>query len=157
MDQVTRGPSGRRFPTLWICHLEETMALPHVAVTADFTYLEGWWVRERSWQEVPLRDVLDRTGLEPAAWYVAVYAADHNGEHKVLLDRDQALALTSILALAKDGNPLSHGHGVPLRLQVAGADCFVQVKWLMRMEALVEPVAETGRKIALDRLQKLKG
>jgi DMSO/TMAO reductase YedYZ molybdopterin-dependent catalytic subunit len=136
--------------------LEQLQELPHVTVTGDFTCLEGWVVRDRSWQGVPLAAVLERAGLLPEVRYVAVYAADHDGEYNVLLGREQALAPTSLLAFQKDGKPLSHGHGAPVRLQVPGADCFTQVKWVVRLEARTEPVAARGKEIALERLRQMQ-
>ncbi len=136
--------------------LEEIKAFPSVTVTSDFHCLEGWVVRDKSWQGISLAAVLQRAGLEPAARYVAVYAADHDGEYSVLLDREQALDPTSVLALAKDGKFLSHGHGAPLRLQIPGAECFTQVKWVVRLEARTEAMEAKGPGIALARLQELK-
>lgn len=132
-------------------------ALPQITVTADFHCLEGWVARDRSWQGVPLATVLEQAGLHADARYVAVYAADHEGTYNVVLDREQALVPTALLALARQGQPLSHAHGAPVRLQITGADCFVQVKWVQRLVALQEPVPARGREIALGRLQRGRG
>lgn len=129
--------------------LPELRRLPNVTVTDDFHCLEGWVVRDNAWQGVPLAAVLQ---LLPEARYVAAYGADHAGNYSVLLSREQALAPTTILAVARGGEPLTHAHGAPLRLHVPGADCFVQVKWTNRLVALTEPIAATGRAIALGRL-----
>lgn len=129
-------------------------AMPQITVTADFHCLEGWVVRDRSWHGVPLAAVLEQAGLHADARYLAVYAVDHGGAYNVVLDREQALAPMALLALARQGQPLTHIHGAPVRLQVPGADCFVQVKWVSRLVALREPVPARGREIALGRLQR---
>lgn len=129
-------------------------ALPPVTVTADFRCLEGWVVRERSWHGVQLAVLLARAGLGPGARFIAARAADHDGRYSVLLTREQALAPSAIVAWAREGRPLEHAHGAPLRLHVPGADCFAQVKWLTQIIALTHEVPAEGPTIALARIGK---
>lgn len=136
--------------------LDDLRAFPQQTVTADFSCLEGWVAENRTWQGVSLRSVLERACLLPEARYVVAYAADYQGEYNVLLSREEALAPTALLALGREGLPLTHDHGAPVRLQVPGVDCFTQAKWVLRIEALLEPVPVKGPEIALDRLKRLK-
>lgn len=129
-------------------------ALPTTTVTADFHCLEGWVVRDRTWQGVSLGTILALAGLEPDARFVAVWGADHAGRYNILLTREQVLAPTSILAWAKDGNALDHAQGAPFRLYVPDTECFIQVKWVHRLAALRAPIAAEGERIAVNRLQQ---
>lgn len=129
---------------------EEIQALPQVAVTDDFRCLEGWVVPDNHWRGVALGEVLRRAGLKPEASYILA----RSGRYTALITREQAENPASVLAHSRNGRPLTRAHGAPLRLNVPGADCFVQIKWVERLTALGEPVEPTGPAIALGRLKK---
>jgi len=127
---------------------DDLQAMPQVAVTDDFRCLEGWVVPDNHWRGVALAAVLWRAGLQPAARFVLAGA----GDYTALLTREQAENPAAVLAHSRNGQALTHAHGAPLRLNVPGADCFVQVKWVERLTALVEPVEPSGPDIAMERL-----
>lgn len=129
---------------------DDLAALPPLAVTDDFKCLEGWVVPDNHWLGVALTAVLRRAGIRPSARYILASA----GEYTALLTREQAEHPAAVLAHSRNGQPLAHSHGAPLRLNVPGADCFVQVKWVERLTALIDAVAPTGPDIALGRLGK---
>jgi len=96
------------------------------------------------WTGVPLRAVLDRAGVKPAARAFVFFGADHGPEDvdfrgtisKVeqqfgrSLNREQALAGEPFLAYALNGEPLTKHQGAPLRLLVPGWYGVANVKWL---------------------------
>ena len=96
------------------------------------------------WTGVPLRVVLDRAGVKPAARAFVFFGADHGPEDvdfrgtisKVeqqfgrSLNREQALAGEPFLAYALNGEPLTKHQGAPLRLLVPGWYGVANVKWL---------------------------
>jgi DMSO/TMAO reductase YedYZ molybdopterin-dependent catalytic subunit len=100
------------------------------------------------WQGVPLRAVLERAGVRPAAREFVFFGADH-GEAEVefrgrtypvdqhygrSLQRDQALADEPLLAYSLNGEPLSVHQGRPLRLLVPGWYGAPNVKWLSEIQ-----------------------
>lgn len=105
------------------------------------------------WTGVPLRAVLERAGLQPAAREIVFFGAD-GGEEEVefrsqkfklfqqyarSLSRDQALAAEPFVALALNGEPLTRHQGAPLRLIVPGWYGVANVKWLVQIHAQEDP------------------
>lgn len=96
------------------------------------------------WTGVPLRTVLDRAGVSPAAREFVFFGADKGSEevefrtqkHTVeqqygrSLPRDKALSPEPFLAHALNGEPLTVHQGAPLRLIVPGWYGAPNVKWL---------------------------
>ncbi len=101
------------------------------------------------WTGVPLRAVLDRAGLAPAAREIVFFGADRGEEevefrtqkYKVeqqygrSLARDVALSPEPFLAYALNGSPLTRHQGSPLRLIVPGWYGAPNVKWLSEIHA----------------------
>lgn len=84
----------------------------------------GWWSEQR-WSGVSLADVLARCGMSEGATGVEVISLTG---HRWTFDRsdaDQALLATHV-----DGEPLSPGHGYPLRLVAPGLRGFLWIKWV---------------------------
>jgi DMSO/TMAO reductase YedYZ molybdopterin-dependent catalytic subunit len=96
------------------------------------------------WTGVPLRTVLDATGLDPSAVELVFTGADHGIERGVEQDYqrsltvDQALGAEVLLAYEMNGAPLPPQHGYPLRLVVPGWYGMAHVKWLVGIEAVAE-------------------
>ena len=99
------------------------------------------------WTGVPLRAVLDETGVRAAAREVVFFGADH-GEEDVdfrgrvtkvdqqfgrSLTRERALSSEVLLAWALNGEPLTRHQGFPLRLVVPGWYGVANVKWLSQV------------------------
>jgi DMSO/TMAO reductase YedYZ molybdopterin-dependent catalytic subunit len=96
------------------------------------------------WTGVPLKAVLDRAGVKPAAREFVFFGADHGDEEvdfrgtvtKVdqqfgrSLWRDKALSPEILLAHTMNGEPLTKHQGFPLRLLVPGWYGVANVKWL---------------------------
>ncbi|HET6880526.1 MAG TPA: sulfite oxidase [Pirellulales bacterium] len=101
-------------------------------------------VGHAEWTGVPLRDVLEESGLEPRAREVLCQGADVGTEpdhpepmhFERGLPLEKALHPDTLLALRMNGEPLEPDHGFPLRLFVPGWYGVASVKWLDRIEVL---------------------
>jgi len=96
------------------------------------------------WSGVPLKTVLDSTGVKASAREFVFFGADHGEEEiewrtqKFKLDqqfgrsltREKALSTEPFLAWGLNGEPLSKHQGSPLRLIVPGWYGVANVKWL---------------------------
>jgi DMSO/TMAO reductase YedYZ molybdopterin-dependent catalytic subunit len=91
----------------------------------------GGWYAELDWRGVPLAAVLEQAGLEDGAESVSVESVTGYARRFSL---DQARGL--LLATHVSGEPLSHGHGFPLRLVVPDQRGFDWVKWIVRIRVL---------------------
>ena len=88
----------------------------------------GWW-SEQVWSGVSMLDVLRSAGLPRAASQIAVESL--TGHRIVLSPSDLEHAL---LATHVGGEPISAGHGYPVRLVVPGRRGYHWVKWVGRIE-----------------------
>ncbi|HLH29587.1 MAG TPA: sulfite oxidase [Terriglobia bacterium] len=104
------------------------------------------------WTGVPLKTVLDASGVKPAAREIVFFGADH-GEEEVefrtqkfkvdyffgrSLPREKAMSADPFLAYALNGEPLTRFQGAPLRLIVPGWYGVSNVKWLSQIHAQEE-------------------
>jgi DMSO/TMAO reductase YedYZ molybdopterin-dependent catalytic subunit len=104
------------------------------------------------WTGVPLKTVLDSTGVKAAAREFVFFGADHGEEEiewrtqKFKLDqqygrsltREKALSSEPLLAYALNGEPLTRHQGSPLRLLVPGWYGMANVKWLAHVHVQEE-------------------
>jgi hypothetical protein len=84
----------------------------------------GWW-SEQLWSGVSLIDVLARCGMTEAATRVEVISLTG---HRWTFDRSEAER--ALLATHVGGEPLSAGHGYPLRLVAPSLRGFLWIKWV---------------------------
>jgi DMSO/TMAO reductase YedYZ molybdopterin-dependent catalytic subunit len=99
------------------------------------------------WTGVPLKTVLDSTGVKASAREFVFFGAD-KGEEEVewrtqkykidvpfgrSLSRERALAPEPFLAWALNGEPLTKHQGAPLRLMMPGWYGVANVKWLSQI------------------------
>ena len=96
------------------------------------------------WTGVPLRLVLEKSGVKPDAKEVLLEGLDTGREadhpEPLVFARSlplaKALERDTLLATKMNGEPLEPIHGYPLRLIVPGWYGVASVKWLGRIEAL---------------------
>src|SRR3954470_6751922 len=104
------------------------------------------------WTGVPLKTVLDSTGVKASAREFVFYGADHGPEDAEFrtqkysveyqfgrsLSREKAMSADPFLAYALNGEPLTKHQGAPLRLIVPGWYGVANVKWLSQIHAQEE-------------------
>jgi DMSO/TMAO reductase YedYZ molybdopterin-dependent catalytic subunit len=122
--------------------------LPKVSLTEDFRCLEGWIVRDITWQGVRVSSILKLSELKPEAKGIMF----SSGDYSTVLQTGKALEDTTILASAKSGKILDDYHGGPVRLVFQGHECYESVKSVDRIMALESYEEGTARNIALARL-----
>ena len=104
-------------------------------------------VSTAEWTGVPLLEILDRAGVQPAAQEVLFRGADGgkvDGRSDAIrfersLRLDDARSDDALLAYAMNGEPLPIQHGFPLRLIVPRWYAVASVKWLTEIELIERP------------------
>jgi DMSO/TMAO reductase YedYZ molybdopterin-dependent catalytic subunit len=102
----------------------DILALPRREASVALDCTGGWWT-EQVWSGVSLTDVLARTGMSEAVTRVEVISLTG---HRWTFDRSEAER--AILATHVGGEPLSAGHGYPLRLVAPNLRGFLWIKWV---------------------------
>ena len=112
---------------------DELMAMPQVAEAVTLSCVSnevgGDLVGNALWQGVPLRQLLDRAGVQPGATQIVGRSVDGFtvGFPTAALDDGR----TALVAVGMNGEPLPKLHGFPARLVVAGLYGYVSAtKWL---------------------------
>ena len=103
----------------------EPLARDRVTATLDCT---GGWYSAQIWQGISVARLLDRAGVKANARSVSVEAVSGYGRR---FSVEQARGY--VLATQVAGQPLSHGHGFPLRLVAVDHRGFDWVKWVTRI------------------------
>ncbi len=88
------------------------------------------WTAIAQWTGVPLRSLLEATGIRPSARFVQFYSYDSWADGIDMLD---ALHPQTILAYGMNGRDLPIGHGAPLRLRVETQLGYKSMKFLRRI------------------------
>lgn len=117
---------------------DELLTLPSVEHTVTLqcvsNEVNGNLVGNAVWQGVPLGELLDRAGVDPA---VATQVVGHSVDRFTAGFPTAAVydGRTALVAYAMNGAPLPFEHGFPARLVVAGLYGYVSAtKWLERIE-----------------------
>lgn len=117
--------------------LAQIRAIPARTQITRHDCVEGWSAIGK-WTGLPLKLALDRAGVLPAARYVVFHCADDfdGTPYYESIDLIDACHPQTILAWGLNDQPLSIGHGAPLRLRVERQLGYKQAKYVMRVEAL---------------------
>jgi DMSO/TMAO reductase YedYZ molybdopterin-dependent catalytic subunit len=120
--------------------LQDLQRLPQRTQITRHDCVEGWSAIGK-WQGVPLSVVLNRASLLPEARFAVFHCADMyehaldgTGQYYESIDLIDALHPQTILAHRLNDEPLSIGHGAPLRLRVERQLGYKQAKYVMRIE-----------------------
>ena len=103
-------------------------ALPSHSTTAVLDCTSGWWT-EQVWTGYRFGDVVRAAGVENGVTEVAAVSVTGHRCAFPIADLEQALLVTHV-----GDEPLSPGHGYPVRLAVPGRRGYQWVKWLDRIE-----------------------
>jgi DMSO/TMAO reductase YedYZ molybdopterin-dependent catalytic subunit/thiosulfate reductase cytochrome b subunit len=116
--------------------LEDLRALPrHEQITQHFC-IQGWSGIAK-WGGVSMSTILDLVEPEPDARWVVFYSLGDGPDGGLYYDAhpiEQQRAPLTMLAFEMNGEPLTYGHGAPLRLRNVFQLGFMQVKWLAVIE-----------------------
>jgi DMSO/TMAO reductase YedYZ molybdopterin-dependent catalytic subunit len=93
----------------------------------------GPLISTATWTGAPLARVLERSGLDPNAATVVFHGSDGYTDSLPLA---KAIAPTTMLVWAMNGEPLPRRHGFPARVIVPGRYGIKNVKWLERVEVI---------------------
>jgi DMSO/TMAO reductase YedYZ molybdopterin-dependent catalytic subunit len=95
--------------------IEEIKALPKTEIVYDFKCVEGW-DQIQHWAGVKFSDFIQHFQLEEQAKKNYVGLETPDGKYYVGLDRESAFHPQTILAYEMNDQPVTDGHGAPLRL-----------------------------------------
>ena len=127
--------------------LAQMRTAPQRRQTTRHDCVEGWSAIGE-WTGVPLGLLLKTAQLSSNARYMVFHCADTtDGEaYYESIDLVDAFHPQTILAHTLNGEPLSVGHGAPLRLRVERQLGYKQAKYVMRVEAVASLDAIYGGK-----------
>jgi DMSO/TMAO reductase YedYZ molybdopterin-dependent catalytic subunit len=106
--------------------LADIRSLPKVVQNTRHVCIEGWSVIG-NFGGVRISDFLKMIGADPKARFVEVECGDDYYES---IDIESAMHPQSLLCYEMYGQPLSRGHGAPLRLQMPTKLGYKQAKYL---------------------------
>ncbi len=113
-DELTEMPSREQYVTLECISNE----------------IGGPLISNALWRGVPLRDVLERGGLQGGVHDISFEAWDGYSESITL---DRAMGEEVLVAYEMNGEPLPTNHGFPARLLIPGFFGLKSVKWLTKI------------------------
>ncbi len=115
--------------------LDALKAMPQRSQITRHDCVEGWSAIGK-WQGPKLGDILAHAGLLPAARYAVFHCADvlSGKPYYESIDLVDAFHPQTILAWRMNDQPLTEGHGAPLRLRVERQLGYKQAKYIMRIE-----------------------
>jgi len=111
----------------------------HEQITQHFC-IQGW-SGVAKWGGVSMSTILDLVIPDPRAKWVVFYSLGEGADGGTYYDAhpiDQMRSELAMLAYDMNGEPLSFGHGAPLRLRNEIELGFKQVKWIKGIEFVVE-------------------
>jgi Oxidoreductase molybdopterin binding domain len=111
--------------------LEELEGQDELVATLDCT---GGFYSEQRWRGVRVGRLVDRAEARDDAQHIRVVSVTGYRWSFSLGDAREMLLATRV-----GGEPLSHGHGAPVRLVAPGRRGFQWVKWVTRLELRSEP------------------
>lgn len=125
--------------------LAELRALPHHEQITQHFCIQGW-SGVAKWGGVSMQTVMDLVRPSAAAQWVVFYSIADGPDGGIYYDVhpiEQMGNHLTMLAYDMNGEPLSYGHGAPLRLRNEVQLGFKQVKWIKGIE-FVEHYSEVG-------------
>ncbi len=93
----------------------------------------GPYMSNALWEGIPLKDLLQRAGIQAGATKVVLHAAD---DYSDSIHLTKALESITLLALRMNGVTLPQEHGFPARQLVPGIYGMKHCKWITRIEVV---------------------
>jgi len=117
--------------------LAQLRSMPSRTQVTRHDCVEGWSAIGK-WTGVQLGRLLKQIGLQPNARFIVFHCADNfdGTPYYESIDLADAFHSQTLLAYAMNDQPLSIGHGAPLRLRVERQLGYKQAKYVMRVEAV---------------------
>jgi DMSO/TMAO reductase YedYZ molybdopterin-dependent catalytic subunit len=127
--------------------LSQIRAMPHRTQITRHDCVEGWSAIGR-WTGVPLKLLLDLSGLRSAARYLIFHCADSYGASNYYesIDLIDAFHPQTIIAWALNDHMLPVGNGAPLRLRVERQLGYKHAKYVTGIEAVASLTSQGGGK-----------
>jgi DMSO/TMAO reductase YedYZ molybdopterin-dependent catalytic subunit len=129
--------------------LDELRNMPSRSQITRHDCVEGWSTIAK-WQGVPLAQILDQTGIKPAARYVMFHCFDALSKslsgpelYYESIDLIDARHPQTVLAYAMNDQPLPVANGAPLRVRVERQLGYKMAKYIKRIE-LVSGFEQVG-------------
>ena len=125
--------------------LAQLRALPHHEQITQHFCIQGWSGIAK-WGGVSMQTILDLVKPKPEAKWVVFYSLGDGPDKGLYYDAhpiEQMSYQLTMLAYDMNGEPLSYGHGAPLRLRNEVQLGFKQVKWIAGIE-FVADYSEVG-------------
>lgn len=116
--------------------LEELRLMPQETHRIDIHCVTRWSKPQVEFRGVPLHRLITIAQPSVEARFVSFVAASER-EHSTSLPLDYVQAENVLVAFEADGAPLSTAHGGPVRIVVPGRYFYKSLKWLERIELLV--------------------
>ncbi len=118
--------------------LVQLRALPHHEQITQHFCIQGWSGIAK-WGGVSMQTIIDTVKPRPDAKWVVFYSLGDGPDKGIYYDAhpiEQMSYHLSMLAYDMNGEPLTFGHGAPLRLRNETQLGFKQVKWIKGVEFL---------------------
>jgi len=120
--------------------MAELRALPHHEQITQHFCIQGWSGIAK-WRGVSMQTIMDLVQPQPEAKWVVFYSLGDGADEGVYYDAhpiEQMSYHLTMLAYDMNGEPLSFGHGAPLRLRNETQLGFKQVKWIKGVEFVAD-------------------
>ena len=120
--------------------LAQLRALPHHEQITQHFCIQGW-SGVAKWGGVSMQTIMDLVRPEPGARWVVFYSLGDGPDKGIYYDAhpiEQMSYHLTMLSYDMNGEPLSFGHGAPLRLRNETQLGFKQVKWIKGVEFVAD-------------------
>lgn len=128
---TVKGLVNRPFELTYEQLIEKPAVSPIVTLECVGNTIGGESISTAEWTGVPLRSLLEESGISDQAYDVVFRAADEFSDSITL---DRAVMGDVIIAYKMNGVPLPEGHGFPARAIVPGQYGMKSVQWLTEIE-----------------------
>lgn len=115
----------------------EFVQLKRTVQVSDFHCVTGWSVRHVTYEGIPLKELLNKAGVQQKATHLKFYSGD--GVYTDSLTIEQANMDDIIVAMLMDGELIPSDYGGPVRLIIPKMYAYKSVKWLVRIKAINHP------------------